>query len=106
MIAWTDTVPATPPRESRTGLADQVAEAAMACPDVRTLSSGPHGRVATYRAGLPLAGVAVRDGEVEVGVVVRYGRPLPEIAEDVRRLVRPLAGRRTVDVLIADLTDD
>ncbi|TMQ97222.1 hypothetical protein ETD83_20380 [Actinomadura soli] len=91
--------------EPRTDLADQVAEAAMACQDVRALTAGPHVRIATYRAGLPLAGVAVRDGEIEIGVVVRYGRPLPEIAEDVRRLVAPLAGGRKVDVLIADLAD-
>ncbi|MFI0404656.1 hypothetical protein [Actinomadura sp. 3N508] len=101
MIAWTDTLHGGP----RTDLADQVAEAAMTCPDVHALTAGPHARVATYRAGLPLAGVAVREDEIEIGVVVRYGRPLPEIAEDVRRLVRPLADRRTIDVLIADLAD-
>ncbi|MFD0536933.1 hypothetical protein ACFQY7_27595 [Actinomadura luteofluorescens] len=33
----------------------------------------------------------MHDAVVEVGVVVRYGRPFAEIAEDVRRLVRPLA---------------
>ncbi|MFI0367679.1 hypothetical protein ACH35V_07355 [Actinomadura sp. 1N219] len=105
MIAWTDTVHAPSDREPRTDLADQVAEAALACPDVRTLTAGPHVRIATYRAGLPLAGVAVRDDEIEIGVVAGYGRPLPDIAEDVRRRVRPLAGRRKIDVLIADLAD-
>ncbi|MGP4022214.1 hypothetical protein [Actinomadura sp. 3N407] len=87
-------------------LADRVAEAAMTCPDVLGLTAGPRGWIATYRAGPPLAGVAVRAGEVEVGVVVRYGRPCVEIADDVRRAVRPLAGRRRVDVLIGDLADD
>ncbi|MFE9103266.1 hypothetical protein [Actinomadura geliboluensis] len=48
----------------------------------------------------------MRKAAIEVGVVVRYGRPFAEIAEDVRRLVRPLAGRRTVDVLIGDVADD
>lgn len=99
MIAWTETVSASPHGD----VPDRVAEAAMTCPDVLDLTAGPRGRIATYRAGLPLAGVAVRDGEIEVGVVVRHGRPCPEIAEHVRRLVRPLAGERPVHVLIADL---
>lgn len=86
-------------------LAERVAEAAMTCPDVLGLTSGPRGWIATYRAGPPLAGVAVRSDGVEVGVVVRYGRPCVEIADDVRRAVRPLAGRRRIDVLIGDLAD-
>lgn len=93
-------------RQSSAALAERVAEVAVTCPDVLRLTAGPRGRIATYRAGRPLAGVAVRDGEVEVGVVVRYGRSCVEIAEDVRRLVRPLAGPRLVDVLIGDLADD
>lgn len=104
MIAWTETADG-PRRASRPELADRIAEAAMGCPDVRGLTAGPGGRIATFRAGLPLTGVAVRDGEVEVGVVARRGRPLPGVAEDVRRRVRPLAGDRTVHVLIGDLAD-
>ncbi|MEU9843437.1 hypothetical protein AB0C69_29945 [Actinomadura sp. NPDC048032] len=86
-------------------LAERIGAAAMACPDVLGLTAGPRGWIATYRAGPPYAGVAVHDAVVEVGVVVRYGRPFAEIAEDVRRLVRPLAGRRTVDVVIGDVAD-
>ncbi|TDB88603.1 hypothetical protein E1266_31025 [Actinomadura sp. 7K534] len=78
----------------------------MRCADVLGLTSGPRGWIATYRPGPPLAGVAVRSGEVEVGVVVRYGRPCMEIADDVRRLVRPLAGGRRVTVLIGDLAEE
>ncbi|QFG27331.1 hypothetical protein F7P10_27645 [Actinomadura sp. WMMB 499] len=75
----------------------------MTCPDVAGLTAGPNGRVATYRPGTPFAGIAVRDGAVEVGVVVRYGRPLPLVAEDVRGVVRPLCEGRAVDVLIGDV---
>lgn len=93
-------------REPLAELAERVGETALKCPDVLTLTAGPRGWIATYRAGPPFTGVAVRKAAIEVGVVVRYGRPFAEIAEDVRRLVRPLAGRRTVDVLIGDVADD
>jgi hypothetical protein len=93
-------------REPLAELAERVAERVMNCPDVLRLTAGPRGWIVTYRAGPPFAGVAVHDAVIEVGVVVRYGRPFAGIAEDVRRLVRPLAGRRTVDVLIGDVTDD
>lgn len=92
-------------RESLAELAERVGETAMTCPDVLALTAGPRGWIATYRAGPPLTGVAVHDAVIEVGVVARYGRPFAEIAEDVRRLVHPLAGRRTVDVLIGDVAD-
>ncbi|WUI01059.1 hypothetical protein OHR68_04360 [Spirillospora sp. NBC_00431] len=104
MIAWTD-APHAPSAGALSDLAHRIAEAVMTCPDVRQLTTGPHGRIATHRAGRRLEGVAVRGGEIEIGVIVRHGRPLPEIGEDVRRLVRPLAGRRTIDVLIAALAD-
>ncbi|MBE1531016.1 hypothetical protein [Actinomadura algeriensis] len=84
-------------------LAARIAERVLACDGVAGLTAGPHGRVATYRAGPPFAGVAVRDGVVEVGVVARYGRPLPLVAEDVRGAVRPLSEGRSVDVLIGDV---
>ncbi|WP_240810244.1 hypothetical protein [Actinomadura sp. WMMA1423] len=94
-------------REPLAELAERVGATAMSCPDVLGLTAGPRGWIATYRAGPPYAGVAVRDAMIEVGVVVRYGRPFAEIAEDVRRRVRPLTGRRPVDVLIGDvLTGD
>ncbi|SFQ21432.1 hypothetical protein [Actinomadura madurae] len=92
-------------REPLAELAERVAEKAMACPDVLGLTAGPRGWIVTYRVGPPFAGVAVHEAVIEVGVVVRYGRPFAEIAEDVRRLVSPLAGRRTVDVLIGDVAD-
>lgn len=92
-------------REPLPELAEQVAEKVMTCPDVLSLTAGPRGWIVTYRAGPPFVGVAVHHAVIEVGVVVRYGRPFPGIAEDVRRLVLPLAGRRTVDVLIGDVVD-
>ncbi|MFF5258419.1 hypothetical protein ACFY4C_05695 [Actinomadura viridis] len=89
----------------RVGLAERIAAAVTALPDVAGLTAGPHGRVVTYRVGAPYAGVAVREREVEVGVVARRGRPLAEIAEAVRAAALPLAGDLPVDVLIADITE-
>ncbi|WP_233617833.1 hypothetical protein [Actinomadura sp. WAC 06369] len=99
--------PAAPPVEPSPAeaLAERIAERVLSCADVVALTAGPHGRVATYRPGAPFAGVAVRAGVVEVGIVARYGRPLPLVAEDVRGLVRPLCEGRAVDVLIGDLAD-
>ncbi|MER6809000.1 hypothetical protein ABT299_06965 [Spirillospora sp. NPDC000708] len=86
-------------------LVERVAEAVTGCRSVAGLTAGPRARIMTYRAGRPLAGVAVRDAEIEVGVVALVERPLPETAEDVRRAVRPLAGDRPVHVLIGDIAE-
>ncbi|MEV7966079.1 hypothetical protein AB0O34_08855 [Sphaerisporangium sp. NPDC088356] len=81
-------------------LADRVAQAVTACPDVASLGGGP---VATYLSGRTVAGVAVRETEVEVAVVVRYGRPLAEIAAEVRDAVGPLAPGLPIHVRITDI---
>lgn len=85
-------------------LADQIAEAVTGCPDVAGLTEAPGIPVATYLPGRTVSGVAVRAGEVEVSVVARYGRPLREIAGQVRLAVAPLVPGRVVDVVIADIT--
>lgn len=85
-------------------LADQIAEAVTRCPDVAGLTEVPGIPVATYLPGRTVSGVAVRAGEVEVSVVARYGRPLREIAGQVRLAVAPLVPGRVVDVVIADIT--
>ncbi|MFD0688346.1 hypothetical protein [Actinomadura fibrosa] len=87
-------------------LAEDIAAAVLACPDVASLTAGPHGRVMTYRVGAPFSGVAVHADRIEIGVVARLARPLPDTAEDVRRLARPLAGDLPIDVLIADVEED
>lgn len=84
-------------------LADEIAERVRHCPDVARLSSGPFGTVATYLPGARLLGIALRDDEVEIAVVARSGRPLPEIADEVRDAVGPLVGDRPVHVIIDDL---
>jgi hypothetical protein len=84
-------------------LAVRIAGRVASCPDVAGLSGGPFGTVATYLPGRSVSGVAVRDDQVEIHVVARHGRPLPEIGAAVREAVGDLAGPRRVDVTIADI---
>ncbi|WP_181871530.1 Asp23/Gls24 family envelope stress response protein [Sphaerisporangium album] len=81
-------------------LADRIAEAVTSCPDVESLAGGG---VASYLPGHRVSGVAVRDTEVEVAVVVRYGKPMPEIADEVRAAVEPLVPGLPIDVRIDDI---
>lgn len=81
-------------------LADQVAQAVAGCPGVVSLARGTAG---THFAGRFVTGVAVRDTEVEIAVVARYGRPLTEIAAGVRAAVRPLAPGLPINVRIEDI---
>jgi uncharacterized alkaline shock family protein YloU len=85
-------------------LADQIAAAVTGCPDVAGLTQIPGMPVATYLRGRTMSGVAVRPAEVEICVVARYGRPLPQVAEQIRQAVEPLVPGRVVDVVIADIT--
>jgi uncharacterized alkaline shock family protein YloU len=85
-------------------LADRIVAAVTSCPGVTGLTQIPGAPVATYLPGRTVSGVAVRAAEVEICVVARYGRPLPQIAEQVRRAVAPLVPGRVVDVVIGDIT--
>jgi hypothetical protein len=53
--------------------------------------------------GRRVTGVVLRDDDLEVHVVGRYGVSVAEIAAEVRRAVEPYAGDRTVHVIIEDL---
>ncbi|WP_311922277.1 hypothetical protein [Microbispora sp. H10836] len=92
--------------EEREVSARRLADRVLSCPDVAGLSRGPFGVVATYLPGGQVAGVAIRDDAIEVDVVARYGRPLPEVADLVRDAIGGLAGGRRVDVTIADVVTD
>ncbi|WP_017605735.1 Asp23/Gls24 family envelope stress response protein [Nocardiopsis alkaliphila] len=80
-----------------------LAEAAVRFPDVVELSSGAFGTLGTPVRGGRISGVTVRDDHVEIGVVVKYGRPLPEIATELRRDLAALAGGRVVHVSVEDV---
>ncbi|MEU0517021.1 hypothetical protein [Streptosporangium sp. NPDC006007] len=84
-------------------LAHEIADAVRRCPGVADLSGGPFGVVATYLPGEKIPGVALRDDEVEISIVVQPGRPLPEIADEVRTALAPLVGDRPVNVHIGGM---
>lgn len=84
-------------------LGTEIATKVRDFPEVTDLSSGSFGTVSTPVPGGRIEGVALRDDSVQIGVVVRFGRPLPEIAADIRDAVRPLAPGRTVHVSIEDV---
>jgi hypothetical protein len=83
--------------------AEQIAAAVGASPEVASLSGGRLGGVGTYLPGRRVTGVVIRDDELEVHVVGRFGVPVAEIAAAVRRAVEPYADDRTVHVIIEDL---
>lgn len=91
-------------RDDDGATADAVAAAALDVPCVVRLASDGPAQVATYLPGRRVAGVALREDSCEVAVVLRIdGRPLPELADEVRRAVVPHVGDRAVDVVIADI---
>jgi hypothetical protein len=85
------------------GPAEDIAAAVSAAPGVAALSGGRLGGVGTYLPGRRVTGVVLRDNDLEVHIVGRYGVPVAEIAAEVRRAVEPYAGDRTVHVIVEDL---
>ncbi|WP_017627009.1 hypothetical protein [Nocardiopsis chromatogenes] len=83
--------------------ARRVAERALEVADVVELSAGSYGTTATLGAGVRVKGVWLHPDEVRVGVVVRYGRPVPDIAAEVREAVRPEVPGRAVHVEVEDV---
>jgi uncharacterized alkaline shock family protein YloU len=83
--------------------AEQIATAVSAVPGVAALSGGRLGGVGTYLPGRRVTGVVLREDDLEVHVVGRYGVPVAEIAAAVRQAAEPYVGDRTVHVIIEDL---
>lgn len=82
---------------------DAVAAAVAACRTVAGLSGGPTGTAATYLPGRRVVGVRVDDGTLTVHAVGVYGPTVDTIGTEVRSAVAPLAGGRTVRVVLEDL---
>lgn len=83
--------------------AARIAREAVSFPDVVELSTGSFGTLNTPVPGGHVRGVAVRGDSVEVGVVLRYGRPLPEIVAELRQGLTPAAGGRVVHIFVEDV---
>ncbi|HUR05321.1 MAG TPA: hypothetical protein VM347_22450 [Nonomuraea sp.] len=83
-----------------------IGERAVACAGVAGLSDSLLGTVVTYLPGERLTGVAADEHEVNIAIVARLDRPLPETAEEVRRAVADLAGDRLVNIRINDVVPE
>lgn len=83
--------------------ADAVASATLACPSVAGLTAGTVRQVATYLPGRRIEGVRIRPDGVEVHVVARWRPALPEVGDEVRAAVQPLAPGLPVSVYIDDI---
>jgi hypothetical protein len=81
-------------------LANRIASAVGKIPDIARLSPGPSG---TYLPHRTIPGVVLTDGTARVAVVARYGRPLREVADEVRAEVRRAVPDIQVDVVIEDI---
>jgi hypothetical protein len=84
---------------------DAVAAAVLGCAGVAGLDGGRFGEVASYLPGRKVTGVVASGGRVRVQIRSRWGIPAPELGALITRVLRPLAGPRPVDVVIADVED-
>lgn len=85
---------------------DEVVQRVLSCPSVARMAPGTAVEVATYLPGRRVPGVRLVDGAVEVHVVAHYGRPLPEVADEVRRALASTVGEQRVEIFIDDLDLD
>ncbi|MBB6174894.1 hypothetical protein HNR23_004954 [Nocardiopsis mwathae] len=91
-------------RRERT--AREIADRVRGLSDVADLSAGAFRTITTFTPGDRIEGVAVREDDVAIGVVLRCGRPIPEVAAEIRALVAPMAPGRRVDVSVEDVVAD
>ena len=82
---------------------EAVAAAALGSPLIAGLTGGRFGEVATYLPGRRILGVREVDGTIEVHVVAKWGRPLPEVADVIRDAVASHAGGLPVAVYVDDI---
>ncbi|CCH29218.1 hypothetical protein ABZ816_38405 [Actinosynnema sp. NPDC047251] len=80
--------------------AEQIEAALLAHPSVARLARG----YASYLPGRQVVGVRAEE-RVGVSVVLRPGRPIPEVVAELRDVVAKVAGNVPVDVTVADLED-
>ncbi|GGI96656.1 hypothetical protein GCM10011581_37280 [Saccharopolyspora subtropica] len=85
--------------------ASELADRVRAHPSVVRLHGGPFGAIASYLPGRKVVGVRLPDeGEpVEVGVVLRLDRPLPDVVAELRGLVAAVVGPVPVDIVVGDV---
>jgi len=85
------------------GLATLVATSVQRCPAVAALTAGQFGQFGTYLAGRQVVGVSVEADRIEIGVVARFGVPVGDLNAQVRALVAPLVGSRSINIRVEDV---
>lgn len=84
--------------------AGELAERVLAHPSVVRLHGGQFGEIASYLPGRKVVGIRLPDGgSVEVGVVLRLDRPLPEIIDEIRGALAEVLDEVPVDITVADV---
>jgi hypothetical protein len=97
---------ATAPASASDELVERVAAAVLSDPAVVDLHAGPLNAIGTHLPGGRLVGVRIAPGEpVELGVVLRLERPIPQVVAGLRATVAGLCGGAPVDILVADVED-
>lgn len=88
-------------------LAQRVAAAVLAHPDVVALHGGPFNTVATHLPGRRLVGVRLGVGSepVELAVVLRMDRPILEVVTALRTTVSRMCAGAAVDITVADVAE-
>ncbi|MGC2654660.1 MAG: hypothetical protein WA317_13905 [Mycobacterium sp.] len=84
---------------------DALAAAVRSCQGVDDLERGPLGSVATYLPGRQLAGIRIGSDRVTVQVKGTWGVSVHELVAQIKQAAAPFVGNRTVDIVLADLTD-
>lgn len=92
--------------EAEAALGAEIAAKAQEVGGVAGLSSGSFGTVATPLPGGWIEGVALREDSVQVGVIVRYGHPIPGVAERLHEALEPLVPGRAVHVSVEDIVPE
>ena len=83
----------TAPREDVDGsAAERIADAVLALPGVVDLHSGLFGEVATYLPGRRVTGIAVRDEDGEVHIIVDLSHDLQAVAASARETAESITG--------------
>ena len=86
-------------------LARAAHKAALATKGVHELGTGRFVEAATYGAGEKVSGVVVMPERVEIHIVAEYSldKPVPELAEDVKKNVASEVEGRETDVIVEDI---
>ncbi|GEE00680.1 hypothetical protein nbrc107696_11260 [Gordonia spumicola] len=93
------------PGEGTRAPAEELADAVLAVPGVVALHSGLFGEVATYLPGRRVPGVAIRDDDGEIHLIVDLAHDLQSVATRVREIAEEATGR-PFTVVVEDVESD